>query len=370
MDIQPVNVALIGCGNISNQYLERAKQFPILKMHACSDLDLARAKAQAEKHGVPNAWSVDEVLSDPSIEIVVNLTIPAAHAEVSIRALEAGKHVYSEKPLATTTDDGRRILDTARARSRRVACAPDTFLGIGHQTARHAIDSGMIGRPVAALALMLSRGPEGWHPDPAFFYQPGGGPMFDMGPYYLTELINLMGPIARVCGISGVLQPDRVVGSGANEGTRLNVTTDDHIAGSMQFAGGGIGTIVTSFASKHAEYDRRHPIQIIGTEGTLRVPDPNAFEGDVLFKKDGVEEWQTLEPTHNHPGGRSLGVADLAHAIRTGRPHRATGELAFAVLDAMEGFIASSQAGRYRELSVDYAKPAMMPTNAKDGILD
>lgn len=369
-----MKIGLIGCGNISNQYLDRAKQFPILEVAAVSDLDLSRAQAQAEKFGVPKACSVEDLLKDESIELVVNLTIPAAHATVALQAIDAGKHVYNEKPLATTADEGRQVIEAAKRKGVRVGCAPDTFMGVGHQTARHAIESGKIGRPIAALAFMLGRGPEGWHPDPEFFYKPGGGPMFDMGPYYLTDLINLLGPIKRVCGMSGILQPDRTIGTGSKTkaGQKILVETDDHVAGSLEFASGAIATLVTSFATKHAQYNNKNPIQVIGTEGTLLVPDPNIFDGEVLFKKDGMQDWEKLEPTHHHPGGRSLGVADMAHAIRSphSRPHRASGEQAFAVLDAMQGFIVSSETGRYHELQVDYQRPAMMPTNASDGVLD
>lgn len=366
--MQPFPIALVGCGNISGQYLERAQQFPILNIAAVSDIDVGRATAQAEKFGVPKACTPEQVYADPSIELVVNLTIPAVHAEVSLQAIEAGKHVYSEKPLAATTQQAKRVLDAARKKDVRVGCAPDTFMGIGHQTVRHAIESGVIGRPVSALAFMLSRGPEPWHPDPEFFYQPGGGPMLDMGPYYLTALVNLLGPIRRVCGMSGILQPDRVVGSGPKKGKKLAVETDDHVAGTVEFTSGAIATIVTSFAAQHV-HPLKH-IQVIGTEGTLVVPDPNHFDGDVLLFKDGFPDWQKLDYTHDHPPGRSLGVADMAHAIRGGREHRASGELAFAVLSAMEGFVESSRTGRYCELTVDYAKPAMMPTGAKNGVLD
>ena len=367
-----MKIALIGAGNISNQYLDRAKQFPILDVAAVADLDVSRAKAQAEKYGVPKACTVEELLKDPEIELVVNLTIPAAHATVALQAIAAGKHVYSEKPLAVTVDDGKKVMDAAKAKGVRVGCAPDTFLGTGHQTARAAIEDGKIGRPVAALAFMMGRGPEGWHPDPEFYYKPGGGPMFDMGPYYLTDLINLLGPIKRVCGISGILQPDRKIGKGGKEkeGRKILVETDDHVAGTIEFTSGAIGTIVTSFATQHSQYNGNQPIQVMGTEGTLLVPDPNRFEGDVLLKKDGMQDWEKLEPTHNHPGGRSLGVADMAHAIRSGRQHRANGEQAFAVLAAMAGFIKSSETGQYEELTVDYKKAPMLPRDAKDGVLD
>lgn len=367
--MKPMNIGVIGCGNISGAYLGAAKQFPILSIARLADLDVSRAKAQAEKHGVPAAGTVDELLRDDSIELVINLTIPAVHAQVALQIIEAGKHMYVEKPLAVTVADGQKVLDAAKRKNVRVGCAPDTFLGTGHQTARHAIESGKIGRPIAALAFMLCGGHETWHPDPEFYYKPGGGPMFDMGPYYLTDLINLVGPIKRVCGVAGIQQPDRTITSKPKHGTKIAVQTPDHVAGTIEFAGGAIGTIVQSFAVKHA-HTGGAPIQVIGTEGTILVPDPNGFEGDVKFKQDGMQDWEVLPTTHAYPTGRSLGVADMAHAIRSGREHRANGEQAFAVLDAMAGFLESSKTGKYHELRVDYKKPAMMPTDAADGVLD
>ena len=195
-----VKVGIIGCGNIFSAYAKGLRVFDILELAACADIDMARARAKAEEFNVPRACTVDELLADPAIEIVVNLTVPKTHAEVSLQIIEAGKHVYSEKPLAVTREDGGRILAAAKARGLLVGCAPDTFLGGGLQTCRKLIDDGWIGRPVAATAFMAGHGVEAWHPNPFFYYQKGGGPVFDMGPYYLTALINLLGPARRVTG--------------------------------------------------------------------------------------------------------------------------------------------------------------------------
>jgi predicted dehydrogenase len=365
-----MKIGVIGCGNISSQYLDRCRAFPVLEVAGCADLDVTRARAQAEKFGVPRACGVDELLADGEIELVVNLTVPAVHAEVALRAIESGKHVYGEKPLAVTPAEGRAVLSAAAARGVRVGNAPDTFLGTGHQTVRHVIDSGRIGRPVAAVCLLLCAGHEHWHPDPAFYYKPGGGPMFDMGPYYLTALINLFGPMKRVCGMAGILRPDRTITSKPRFGTPIKVETEDHVAGHIEFTSGAIATIVTTFAARHAAYDGKHPIQVFGTDGTLQVPDPNGFEGTVLLRTTEMAGWEEVAPTHRYPNGRGLGVADMAHAILNGRDHRASGGQAMAVLDAMQGFLTSSHEGRYHDMAVDYHKPAMMPTEASDGVLD
>ena len=360
--MERVKVGVIGCGNICRQYFERAKQFPILEMAACADLVPERAKEAAEKYDVPRACTVDELLADREIEIVLNLTIPAAHAPISLRAIEAGKHVYVEKPLATTITEGQHLLDAAGKAGLRVGGAPDTFLGTSHQLCRQLIDDGAIGQPVAATAFFLSRGPEPWHPDPAFFYKPGGGPMFDMGPYYLTALINLLGPIRRVAGAAGMQITDRVVGKGPKQGQKLDVETPDHVTGLIDFAGGAIGTIVTSFATLFPQHSGENPITIYGSEGTLAVPDPNRFDGPVKLRRADDDDWQTLTPEHDHPNGRSLGLAEMAQAIRAERPHRASGELMFSVLHAMASFLATSDAERYQHLPEHAAvRPAMMP---------
>ncbi len=307
--------------------------------------------------------------------MIVNLTIPAVHAEVSLRCLDAGKHVYSEKPLAVTTAEGQAVLDRAAAKNLRVGNAPDTFLGTAHQACRRAIERGDIGTPVAATAFMLSAGHESWHPDPDFYYQPGGGPMFDMGPYYLTALINMLGPVTRVSGEAAILVNPRTITSAPKRGTEIQVNTPDHVAGTLRFAGGCLGTIVTSFATKIPSYDSRHPIVIYGTAGTLKVPDPNNFDGQPLIRttRDDPawgDAYRKLDVTHTHPNGRSLGVADMATAIRSGRDHRANERVAFCVLETMEGLLAASADGRYIEPRSGFTKPAPMPEAIEGGVLD
>ena len=360
-----MKTAIIGCGNISTQYLERATEsFPVLDIVRLADLDPARARAQAETFKVPAHGSVDDLLADDAVELVINLTIPAAHAEVAGKVIAAGKHVYGEKPLAVTADEGRSILDAAAAKGVRVGNAPDTFLGTGHQTARRLIDEGAIGRPVTCTAMMFTPGHERWHPDPEFYYQRGGGPMLDMGCYYLTALVNLLGPVARVCGESGVQINPRVIGSEKKKGQEIAVEVPDHTSASLRFASGVIGSLATSFTGYEATHDTKYPITVYGTEGTLKVGDPNGFDTvPQVFHKDRPDDgYADAEVTHTHPNGRSAGAADMAAAIAEGRPHRASGTLAQHVLEVMVGAEASSAEARYVTLdTAGMERPAMMP---------
>jgi predicted dehydrogenase len=361
-------VGIIGCGVISGIYLEAPKKFDILEITAVADIDLARAKAKAEQYGVPKAGTVEELLADPEIDIVINLTIPAAHAGVSLAALEAGKSVYSEKPLATTREDAARLLQLASDKGLRIGCAPDTFLGAGLQTCRKLIDDGWIGQPLAASAFMLGAGPEKWHPDPEFFFQPGAGPLFDMGPYYLTALVSLLGPIGRVTGSAQAVRTERTITSQPKFGTVLKVNTPSHVAGVLDFAGGVVGTLITSF---DAWYHGLPPIEIYGTEGTLSVPDPNTFGGPVKVRRARAEAWSEIPLTHHYAtNSRGLGVADMAYALQSGRPHRASGDLAYHVLDAMQSILESSNEERHIYLSSQVKRPAPLPLGLPLGVLD
>jgi predicted dehydrogenase len=355
--MEKLQIGLIGCGAISGAYLTHSRTFPVLNIVACSDIDLERAKSKAAEFAVPRVGSVDEILGDDEIEVILNLTVPKAHAEISLRALEAGKRVYSEKPLAITPAEGQKILAAARAKNLRVGCAPDTFLGAGLQTARKVIDDGAIGRPVAFTAFMMCPGHEHWHPNPEFFYEPGGGPMFDMGPYYLTALLNFFGPIHRIMGAASIAIPQRT----NLEGARIAVQTPDHICGTIEFKNGVVGTMITSFATRFPQYDTNQPITIYGTEGTLKVPDPNVFDGPVHLRRKDDPEFAEMPHTFPIGYGRSVGLADMAYALRSGRPHRAGGEQAYAVLEAMEAFLESSKQGRAIEPRAKYQRPEPMP---------
>ncbi|HTE19357.1 MAG TPA: Gfo/Idh/MocA family oxidoreductase [Armatimonadota bacterium] len=365
-----VKIGIIGCGAISANYLKNAQNLPILEVTACADLELERARARAEEFGVPRACTVEELLADDDVEMVLNLTIPGAHAPLVLQALEHGKHTYVEKPLSISRDEAKAVLEAAQARSLRVGCAPDTFLGAGLQTARKVLDDGLIGRPVAFTAFMLGRGPEGFHPNPEFFYQPGGGPMFDMGPYYVTALLNLLGPLKRLSGAASVAIPDRTVKTGPKEGQKIQVDTPDHVCGTMEFESGAIGTLITSFAVTHGVYDRQFPITVYGTDGALKVPDPNMFDGPVQVRRTGDEEWTEVPHAFVTGYGRSVGLADMAHALRSGRPHRCSVEQAFLTLDIMQGFLDSSREERSRTPAIPYERPAPMPAELPFGVLD
>jgi predicted dehydrogenase len=356
---QTTNVGIIGCGNISGIYLEAGKKWDILNIVACADIDLPRAQAQAAKYGIPKASGVAELLADPSINIVINLTVPQAHAEVALAALTAGKSVYNEKPLALDREQAKQMLDLARERGLRVGCAPDTFLGGGLQTCRKLIDEGVIGEPIGASAFMMSHGPESWHPNPEFFYQPGAGPMFDMGPYYLTALTTLLGPVRRVTGSTRVSFPERVIGSEPLRGQVIKVNTPTHIIGVLDFAAGAIGTIITSFDVWSSELPR---MEIYGSKGTLSLPDPNTFGGPVRVRLAGEQSWSEVPIAHGYTeNSRGLGVADMADAIRSGRTHRASGELAYHVLDLMHTIHDASRAGQHIEMTSSCARPEPLP---------
>jgi predicted dehydrogenase len=360
-------IGIIGCGNISGIYLKAPQTFPILDLIACADLEMSRAQAKADEFGL-QALSVDALLAHPDIEIVINLTIPAAHAAVAEAAIAHGKSVYSEKPLALHTDAGRELLDHAAQADVRIGGAPDTFLGAGLQTCRKLIDDGWIGEPVAATAFMISHGHEHWHPSPEFYYQQGGGPMFDMGPYYLTALVALLGPVARVTGATRTTFPTRTITSQPKYGQSVQVEVPTHVVGVLNFAAGPIATVVTTFDVWSAELPR---LEIYGTRGTLSLPDPNTFGGPVRLRLAGSSEWQEVPmPFHYATNSRGIGVADMAHALRSGRAHRANGDLAFHVLEIMEAIGRASDDSRHLQLQSTVARPAPLPVGLMPGILD
>lgn len=365
--MKKVKVGIIGCGNISGIYFQNCKKFEILELAGCADLVPERAEARGKEFGV-RAMTVKELLAHPEIKIVINLTIPNAHYSVAMAALKAGKSVHNEKPLAIERKEGREMLALAKKNKVLVGCAPDTFLGAGIQTCRKLIDDGWIGEPVAATAFMMCHGHESWHPDPEFYYKAGGGPMFDMGPYYLTALVNLMGSVKRVCGSVRTTFPERVITSAPKYGTRVKVDTPTHIAGTLDFANGAVGTIITSFDI----WSHNLPcIEIHGTEGSLSVPDPNGFGGPVRVRRPGSANWSEMPLSHGYAeNSRGIGPADMAYALTTGRPHRAAGDLAFHVLDIMHAFKESSDAGAHVILKSGCPRPAPLPMNLLPGTLD
>jgi predicted dehydrogenase len=333
-----------------------------------------KARGQAEKYGIAKACTVDELLADKSIDIVLNLTIPHAHGPVALQALGAGKHVYGEKPYAVTRVEGSKVLALAKKKKLRTGCAPDTFMGGAIQTCRKLIDDGVIGDPVSATAFMQCHGHETWHPSPEFYYQPGGGPMFDMGPYYLTALVALFGPVRRVTGSAQKGLAERTITSKPKYGQVIKVNTPTHISGVLDFADGAVGTIITTFDV----YAHHLPcIEVHGTKGSMSVPDPNSFGGwkgeraPVQVWTVDKPEWTEVPYTHGYfTNSRGVGVADMAKAIRTGRTHRANGEMAFHVLDIMQSINDASESGKHMVLKSACERPAALPVGLKDGELD
>jgi predicted dehydrogenase len=353
-----MKIGIIGCGKISNAYLECAPLFPALEIVHCANRTPERAKAQALAFGVSRAGSLEDLLADAEVELVINLTVPAAHTEINRMILSAGKHVFCEKPFALNRTDGADLLELARARDLRIGSAPDTFLGEAHQACRKLIDAGAIGKVIAATAFMGCHGPERWHPSPEFFYQPGGGPMFDMGPYYLTALVNMLGPMARVSGIATSGFNERIAPSGPAAGMRIAVTTPTHLTGAIEFASGAVATVIMTFDiwAHHLPM-----LQIHGTEGSLSVPDPNMTYGTPMIYNHGVNTWEDVPLSHPSiygvKYGRGAGVADMAEAIQNARPHRANGAMALHVVEAMQAFADSSGQGRTIDLATRCERP-------------
>jgi predicted dehydrogenase len=365
--MQKTGIGIIGCGNICGAYFKGCAKFEAVEIVACADINMDAAKKAAEEHGV-RAVTVDELLAMDEIDIVINLTIPAVHAEVSLKILEAGKHVHSEKPLAVSLEDGRTIMDTANAKGLRVGCAPDTFLGAGYQTCRKLIDDGKIGRPLAGTVFMLGRGPESWHPNPAFFYQEGAGPMFDIGPYYMTALVHLLGPVKQVSAVTTKGFEKRIAGCKEHLGEELPVEVPTHYSGTLVFASGAVVTVGISFdVHKHCH----RPMEIYGADGSLLAPDPNTFGGPVSVFRPGDDDWQDATFTHGYEeNSRGIGVADMAQALQGGRPHRCSGELAYHVLEIMHAYEKSSNEGKTINLESTCDQPAPFPLGMKVGVLD
>jgi predicted dehydrogenase len=364
MHILPTRIGLIGCGNISSIYLENCNRFSNVEMFACADLSRERAAAQAARFAIPHVYSVEELLADSSIELVINLTIPAAHAEVGLAVVEAGKSVYNEKPLTINLEDARQLLTLAATKGVRVGGAPDTFLGAGLQTCRAVIDSGEIGVPVAATAFMLCHGHESWHPAPEFYYQIGGGPMFDMGPYYLTALVSLLGPVRRVTGSARISFPQRTITSQPKAGKVMEVDVPTHVTGILDFASGAVATVVTSFDVWSAEVPL---MEIYGSEGTLSLPDPNTFGGPVRVRRHDETTWREVPITAPfHQNSRGIGAADMAYGISTGLPHRANGQMALHVLEIMHAVHQASEQGIHVQLDSACERPAPLGIPAWD----
>lgn len=358
MTQRATGIGFVGAGMISDTYLEHLAQFPEVEVVAVGDIDAGRAAAQAAKHDVPVSGTPDEVLAHPDVELVVNLTIPAVHAEVSLAAIEAGKHVWSEKPIATAFTDAQRLLARAEERGLRVGIAPDTVLGQGVQSALRAIRSGVIGQPIAAYTAMMTLGPDKWHPNPDFFFQPGAGPVLDMGPYYLTTLVNVFGSAARASAFGLASTPTRRVVEGPRAGEEFPVLIPTHVNANLEFVDGGTSSSVFSWESSLV---RMGVVEITGTEGTLSIPDPNMFEGPLRVMRPGSEQrWEDL-PVEGTIGGRGLGVLDMVRGLRSGRPHRASGEIGLHVLETMLAIEESVRTGQTIDIASRIDRPEPIP---------
>lgn len=353
-------VGIIGCGAISGIYLENLQKFSQTHVEAVADLDRDKAVAKAAEYGVEKVLTPDELLQDPNVSIVLNLTIPAAHYQVALDALNAGKHVYNEKPLSVTREEGQKLVSLAKEKGLRLGCAPDTVMGAGTQTCRDFIDRGDLGEIVGCQGFMMGGGVETWHPNPPFYYQIGGGPLFDMGPYYLSCLVQLLGPVKRVTGLTRISFPVRHITSQPLAGTDVTVETPTHIVSLLEFECGAIGQLTTSFDTMAGT--ELPNIEVYGSKGTLRVPDPNTFGGEPKLRTLEKQEWSPLDLAYGYAeNARGLGVLDMALAIQEGRPHRASGDLAFHVLDIMHAVHESAESGQHVVLSAKDVRPEAMP---------
>ena len=365
-----LKAGLIGCGNICGAYLRNNAAFPHVRIVKCASRGGESARAAAEQFGLV-AVTVDELLRDPEIDMILNLTVPAAHVELNLRALEAGKHVYTEKPFAITRDEAREVLRVASEKGLRVGCAPDTFLGGGHQTCRKLLDSGAVGRIAGGCAIMAYRGPESWHPNSGFYYKRGAGPLMDMGPYYITALVNLLGPVKRVAGFGG-RAVDLRLGRDANLGKTYPVEVDTHIAAVLEFASGAVVNLTMSFDVFRLSAQMENCIELWGLDGAIRTPDPNTFSGEVRYANaDSGSGWTTPENTFPYNDNmRLIGLADMAAGIELGRPHRCSGELACHVTDVMCSILDAVEQGRTVAIESTCDRPAPLRDGLLPGELD
>jgi len=361
-----LRIGIVGCGNISMAYLRNAPLFRGVEIVACADINPDAAARRAADFGI-RAMEVGALIADPTVDLVLNLTIPVAHFDISMKALSAGKHVFTEKPLAVQAEAGRTLVVTAAARGLALGSAPDTFLGAAGRLARRLTEQGRIGTPVTGTAFMLGRGMEHWHPDPSFYYQTGAGPVMDMGPYYLTMLVNLMGPVRRVQAVATSGQPERLItAAGPKHGTRFKVGTPTSVLSLLEF---NCGAIVTFGASWDVFRHSNHPIELHGTKGSLRLPDPDTFGGVVAVSHGGAA-WEEADTSTMLYGAvnwpvdapdranyRMLGLADLARAVIEGRAPRASGDLALHVLEVMEAILLAGETGTAQTVPVMITQP-------------
>jgi predicted dehydrogenase len=359
MSMKPVRVGVVGCGNIAPIYIKNASLFPEYIIVAVADIDQDRAVARAREFGVARALKPKDAIKAEDIECILNLTPPAAHAEIAMAAIKRGKHVYNEKPLSIKRKDAAELLERAEKDGLCVGCAPDTFMGAGLQTCRGIVDRGVIGEVIGASGYMMYTGPDAWHPDPEFFFQPGAGPLFDMGPYYITALVNMLGPVARVSGAARATHKTRTIGSGAKKGQKIKVNTPTHVASVLEFGSGAIATLVTSFDA--GSHDMPN-LEVYGTKGTLRLPDPNGFGGPVKLRLHGKDAWEDVPLKHAYSeNSRGVGLADMCRAIRGGGGFRASGAMAAHVLEVMHAALEAAESGERVKVRTKCERPEPMP---------
>ena len=371
--MEAMNVGIVGCGMIAGDYYKACGESKWLNPMACADLVQSRAEAgciafKDNGWGEPSVCSYDEMLANKDIELIFNITTPKAHHPLTLAALNAGKHVYLEKPIAVTREQGQELLAAAKANNVRIGCAPDTWLGCGNQTARAVLDSGIIGEPTAASFFFVGGGPDGYHQDPEFFYQAGGGPMFDVGVYSVSHAVNLLGAVKRVSAFTKKTWTERTILSEKKKGQKMKVEVPTHVSANLEFANGTIATFMTSFDVRGTH--SLPLMEIYCTEGSLFLPDPNGFGGQVtVHVKDG--EKKVVEHTHGHSKGvRGVGAADLVAAVRNGRDTRASGEVAYHVLDIGLSLYDSADTGSAVELASTMDRPALMPEGLVEDITD
>ncbi len=377
-------VGLIGTGRISDIYLENCVGFDGLDIVACGSLNMEESRTKAAEYGVPLVEEPEKIIADPNIDAILNLTIPAAHAEISLTALNAGKHVYSEKPFVTDLTDGRRILDLATSKGLCVGNAPDTFLGGRWQTVRKLLDQNAIGEPTGVAAFVPTHGVERHHPNPDFYYAEGGGPLLDLGPYYLAAMVFCLGPIARVAGLSRRTFPERMIENGPRIGEMMAVEVDTHCLSLIEFESGVIGQMMVSFDVWESETPR---LEIYGTEGTVCIPDPdpgdgaNIFQGDVWLRTRATSRW-TMRPRPKAPAdwevvvnthglnfdARGAGLAELAAAVKGNREPRASGALGLHLCEVMQGMLDSPGLGRFVDIQSTCKRPDMLPETRETGL--
>lgn len=364
----PVGVGFIGAGVISDQYLENLTRFPDVRVVRIGDLNVERAKAQAEKYAVPAWGSADDVLADPDVQVVVNLTIPAVHVEVSAAAIAAGKHVWTEKPLGLDLEGTAQLLRDADAAGLRIGSAPDTVLGPGFQTAKRAIADGVIGTPLFAQTIFQTQGPDLWHPSPQFLFAKGAGPLLDMGPYYFTALVSLFGSVDRVSAFGSRVRTERTIHTGPDAGTTFPVEVPTTMQVLTSFESGQQAQSLLSFDSA---LERAGVFEVHGTDGSLLIPDPNMFTGRIAVVRPlgvitdadrGEQEWIDIEQ-QGAVSGRGLGLLDMVRAVAEGRPHLASGELGHHVLDVMLSAEQSAATGETVEVASSVAPVAPVPVD-------